>query len=191
MTKRDFLKQLKKRLRLLPWQEREKLIAYYSELIEDEVEEGRRETEAVSRRGNIDMIAEQTLRDYISEQCGAPGDKKVKLRSGGFGIRLAIAIVSFPVWLPLYLSGWSVLISLYVSALSCVAAGVLYVAPAAFMLASEGAAGGVQLGCSIAAVGAGILLGMGAWELTKLWLNMSKWLCRGIRYSFRKEAEAV
>lgn len=49
MTKRDFLKQLKKRLRLLPWQEREKLIAYYSELIEDEVEEGRRETEAVSR----------------------------------------------------------------------------------------------------------------------------------------------
>lgn len=191
MTKRDFLKQLKKRLHLLPWQEREKLLAYYCELIEDEVEEGRSEEEAVLRRGNVDMIAEQTVREYISERCGAPDGKSVKLRSGGFGLRLTIAIVSFPVWLPLYLSGWSVLISLYVSALACVAAGVLYVAPAAFMLASEGAAGGFQLGCCIAAVGAGVLLGMGAWELTKLWLKMSKWLCRGIRYSFRKEAKAV
>ncbi len=188
MTKNEFLKLLKKKLRLLPPQERQRVLDYYSEMIEDEIEAGHSEVDAVSRRGSIDAIAEQTLREYIAERSEGETeeDEKNKLPTSGFGKRLAIAVVSFPIWLPLYAAGWSVLAALFASAISCILAGVVRLAPSVMIILTDGAAGWFQVGICITALGCGILLGCGSWELTKLWLKMTGWLCRGIRYSFRK-----
>lgn len=188
MTKTEFLKQLKKKLRMLPEQERQRVLDYYNELIEDEMEEGHSEADAVSRRGSIADIAEQTLREYVRDHGTAEkGTEGNVLPRSGFGKRLTITIISFPLWLPLYATGWSVLVSLFAAALSCVLAGIVRLIPSLLIATTDGAAGWFQVGICITALGFGVLLAFGSWELTRLWLKMSRWLCRGIRYSFHKE----
>lgn len=185
MNKNEFLKQLKKNLRLLPAQERQKVLDYYSEMIEDEIEEGRSEVDAVSRRGNAAEIAKQTVREYFSARDdGISENEQIKSTSNGLAKRLTITILSFPLWLPLYAAGWSILTSLFAAAFSCALAGVACLIPSIILIVTDGAAGVFQCGMCMAALGCGIVLGYGSWELTKLWLKMSGWLCRGIRYSF-------
>lgn len=193
MTKIEFLKQLKKKLRPLPEKERQRILDYYTEIIEDEMEEGRSEADAVSRRGTVTEIAEQTLRDYVCEHklSDTEDGKNSGAYYGGRGKRLVIAAVSFPIWLPLYAAGWSVLAALLIAAVSCSLGGAVCLIPSFIMIAFEGAVGWVQTGICFIALGCGVLLEFGSWELTKLWLKMTRWLWRGIWYSFRKEAEEL
>lgn len=61
MSKKEFLKSLKRRLRALPADEREKALSYYSELIDDRTENGSTEEAAVDALGTIPQIADEIL----------------------------------------------------------------------------------------------------------------------------------
>ena len=63
MSKKDFLKKLKGKLKALPSFERDRTIAYYDELIEDRKEAGATEEAAVYAMGDIDNIAAEILSD--------------------------------------------------------------------------------------------------------------------------------
>lgn len=67
MTKIEFLAQLEKRLAQLPENERKSRLDYYSELIDDMIEDGLSEEEAVERLGSSEEIASRAMR------AGAPG----------------------------------------------------------------------------------------------------------------------
>ena len=61
--KQIFIHQLKKKLANLPEKERKKSLAFYSEMIDDAMEDGMSEAEAVKSLGDVNDIA----RDILSE----------------------------------------------------------------------------------------------------------------------------
>lgn len=61
MTKKEFLHTLSRKLSLVHPKEREETIGYYAELIDDMMEEGYAEEEAVGRLEDIDVIAQRIL----------------------------------------------------------------------------------------------------------------------------------
>ena len=61
MTKKVFLTELKKKLGKLPKSEVKKRLSFYSEIIDDKIEEGFSEEDAVADVGGIDEIAKLIL----------------------------------------------------------------------------------------------------------------------------------
>ena len=67
MNKKEFLAQLRKGLSGLPREDIEDRLAFYSEMIEDRMEEGFSEKEAVSAIGSVDEIVSQIVADTSLE----------------------------------------------------------------------------------------------------------------------------
>ena len=76
MTKLKFLLALNERLSSLPRTEVEERLGFYSEMIEDRMEEGLSEEESVACIGSVDEIAAQIL----SESTAGNKDKKTEER---------------------------------------------------------------------------------------------------------------
>lgn len=68
MNKHEFLDHLERLLKSLPRQERQKMLAYYTEMIDDRMEEGMSEQEAVQDLGDAGMLAEQILSAQPSKE---------------------------------------------------------------------------------------------------------------------------
>ena len=109
MTKKDFLATLRKKLRALPMSEVRERLGFYSEIIDDKMEEGLSECEAVADVGDIDEIAEQILAEVEIPI------KKSKAHASPW--QIALLIIGSPVWFPILLSVyavmWSVVITLW------------------------------------------------------------------------------
>lgn len=61
MNKEKFLAALRRRLRVLPADEEERILAYYREMIEDKVESGWAEEDAVREYGSVSALARKIL----------------------------------------------------------------------------------------------------------------------------------
>ena len=61
MSKQEFLAQLRKGLSGLPQDDIEERLTFYSEMIEDRMEDGLSEDEAVSSVGSVDEIVSQAV----------------------------------------------------------------------------------------------------------------------------------
>ena len=61
MNKQDFLKELSRALSGLPREDLEERLAFYSEMIDDRMEDGLSEEEAVADIGSIDEAASQII----------------------------------------------------------------------------------------------------------------------------------
>ncbi len=85
MSKKEFLKKLKKALNDLPREERNKTIEYYSELIADRVEDGTSEEEAVAAMGSIDEICGNIRQDAE--------EKGVKLKKSGGAVKKVLILI--------------------------------------------------------------------------------------------------
>ena len=126
MRKQEFLDKLRKGLKGLSPEEVEEQLNFYGEMIDDRMEEGLSEEEAVAGIGDIGDILSQHTKDE-------PPAKEKRTRKGweilllvlGSPIWLALVIAAAAVILSLYAALWSVVISLwavFVSlAASCVA----------------------------------------------------------------------
>ncbi|MBE6928565.1 MAG: DUF1700 domain-containing protein [Ruminococcaceae bacterium] len=104
MTKLQFLMALRERLSGLPSDEIEERLRFYSEMIEDRMEEGISEEEAVRAVGSIDEIA---------AQLEPPSKTKMKRQLKGWEI--AFLVLTAPIWLSVLLSVVSVVFSAGVS----------------------------------------------------------------------------
>lgn len=112
MNKLEFLKSLENALCGLPQQEIQKSLDFYSEMIDDRIEDGVLEEAAVSQIGDVNEIAEQILAD-------TPITKLVKQkinqkRRMGVG-EIVLLVLGSPIWLSLLISLVAVVISVYVS----------------------------------------------------------------------------
>ena len=105
MNKQQFLKALRKRLSTLPKAELEERLRFYSEMIEDRMEEGLSEAESVAAVGSAEEIAAQIM--------GEDPPPVGKPRKKGWAITLLI--LGFPLWFPLLVAAFAVALSLYVS----------------------------------------------------------------------------
>lgn len=128
MNKEIFIKELKKGLKRLPGEEKRKQLSYYSELIDDMVEDGMSEAEAVVRLGDAKDICDNILKEFSAQ---TSPDKTNKPSTGWKVILIILIVLGSPVWLSIFLAVFAVALAIYV----CFWAVVVSLFAVAFALA--------------------------------------------------------
>ena len=129
MNKIEFLGNLTEQLRNLPKAEVEKLTSFYDEMIQDRLEDGMSEEEAIERIGSVVDAAEAAMQDVSLPSLMKASVKKSREKSSSKTLWLILVILGFPVWFPLlltffavvfvvYLTLWILIVTLYVMELS-------------------------------------------------------------------------
>ena len=166
MTKSEFLAGLRSALAGLPEADIEKSLDFYSEMIDDRVEDGISEEEAVAALGSIEDIKTQILKDIPITKIIK---EKVKPKRSFRGWEIAVIIIGFPLWFPLLIAAAAVIFSVYVTLWSVIVA--LFAADVAFFAAAvagllgslpifilgNAAAGMLLIGAGLLCAGLGIL----------------------------------
>lgn len=199
MTKQDFLTQLRKGLRGMPEHDLEERVTFYSEMIDDRMEEGLSEKEAVSAIGSVDSIIAQIVREVpmtklIKEKI-APRRRlkawEITLLILGSPIWLSLLIAAAAVVLALYVCLWSVMISLwsvFASVASCSVGGIL--AGVGFAYSGNAPTGIAMIGAAIICAGLAILLFFGCKAATQGILMLTKKIALKIKHCFIKKEVA-
>ncbi len=182
MDKAQFLYELKRRLSGLPQSDLDERLLFYSEMIEDRMEDGLKEEEAVAGIGSVDEIVEQIMEDIPLSRIVK---EKVNQRRSLKAWEILLLALGSPVWLPLLIAAFAVCLSLYIVlgavlisvwavdlSLAVCAVGGLAIA-VFYLLKGNPAAAGFLLGAAIICAGLAILLFIGCKALTKglLWLT--------------------
>ncbi len=111
MTKQAFLDALRAKLAGIPQDEIEEQLSFYAEMIDDRIEDGVPEEDAVAGVGDVDEIAAQILAEI---PLTVRVVEKVRPKRKPEGWEVALLILGFPVWLPLLIAAAAVAFSLYV-----------------------------------------------------------------------------
>lgn len=172
MTKYSFLEKLQGKLQDLPKREVEERINFYSEMIDDRMEEGLSEEEAVTAVGTVEEIAFQ-----ISEELrlgNPPKMKKAKRKLRAWEI--VLLVLGSPLWVALLLAVFAVVISLYAVLWSVNLC--LWAVELPFMLFSL-ISKGLLFGCTN--------LTQGSWYLTKNGCSLIKRFFSGKEMKYENE----
>ena len=111
MLKADFLRELENKLSDLPRDEVEERLGFYSEMIDDRMEEGLSEEEAVEAIGSVDAVYEETISDIpFTKLFKKKFSKDRKLST----FEIVLIVLGSPIWLSLLIALVSVLFSAYV-----------------------------------------------------------------------------
>jgi uncharacterized membrane protein len=110
MKKAEFLARLRQKLFILPQRELEDTLEYYSEMIDDYVENGCTPEEAVAKMGGVENVAAQVLAGTQTSASQTDGAKKEKKN----GNMLLLLILGFPLWFPLLIAAFCILLSVAV-----------------------------------------------------------------------------
>ena len=199
MSKQEFLVQLRKGLSGLPQEDIEERLTFYSEMIDDQMEEGITEEDAVSRIGSVDTIISQIKADIplaklVREKITPKKHVKIweiVLLVLGSPIWLSLLIAALAVILSLYASLWSVVISLWAvfgSLIGCAFGGVV----TGIVIACSGNAlsGIAMLAAGIICAGLSIFMFYGCKAATKGILILTKKFAVWIKNCFIKKEEA-
>lgn len=166
MNKSEFILELAQKLSQLPREEAQERLNFYSEMIDDRIEDGFSEEEAVSGIGSTDEVMAQILSDIPLYKI-----VKEKIRPGR-GLRafeIILLVLGSPVWLSLiiavaavifslYAALWSVIISLwavFVSLAACAVGGIA--AGVVFVCSGSGVTGAAIIGAGIVCAGLSVL----------------------------------
>ena len=116
MNKQEFLARLRSQLSGLSMEDIRKSLDFYSEMIDDRMEEGISEEEAVAAAGDVEQIASQ-----IRAEAGAPSAPSAPKKAPNLtGWGLALILLGFPLWLPLLIAAASIALALVISATAIV-----------------------------------------------------------------------
>lgn len=108
MDKRKFLILLQKGLSGMPQEDINERLNFYSEMIDDYMEEGLAEEEAVARIGSVNEIVTQIIGD-TPQPDSTPATKRRN------PWKIAMILLSSPIWLPLLISAFVIVFSLFIS----------------------------------------------------------------------------
>ncbi len=198
MGKQEFLDRLRGALAGLPLEDIEERLTFYSEMIDDRMEDGLSEAEAVAQAGSVEEIAAE-----ITGSIPLPKLVKERIRPKrrlaawevillvlGSPIWVSLLIALFAVVLSLYIVLWALIVSLwavdvalFASALGCAGAGVLLLVRGASLT------GLALISASLVLAGLGIFLCFGCIGASKGAAALTARLTRKIKSLFvRKEA---
>lgn len=183
MTKREFTEELKLLLDGLPKKEVEERIVFYSEMIDDRMEDGATEEEAVALIGSVEDVAAQIAAGFTvinGEKSRVPSKRKlgageIAILAIGSPVWLSLLIAAFAVGISLYVSMWAVVISVwacFITCAVCVPAGVV-IAVIGFTKGNV-ASGFAILGAAIFSAGLTILFLYASKALTKVSLTLTR-----------------
>ena len=168
MKKQEFMEKLKASLWAMPEGDKQRSMDYYGEMIDDRMEEGLSEEEAVAAVGDLDEIVKQILTETprppqvvqtaASEKKHMPIWLIVLLVLGSpvwASLLIAVAAVIFAVLVSL----WSVVISLYATAFALAISAVgLLIAVFSLLWIRQFAKGAVTVGGALICAGLAILI---------------------------------
>ena len=199
MSKQEFLVQLRKGLSGLPQEDIEERLTFYSEMIDDRMEEGFTEEEAVVAVGSAQEIIAQVVAEIPFAKIAKERIKSIRqLRVGeivllalGAPIWLSLGIAVFAVIFSLYISLWAVIISLwavFASFAACSIGGVL--ACVVFTVGGNGASGLAMLAAGIVCAGLAIFMFYGCKAVTDGILILTKKMAIWTKNCFIKKEVA-
>ncbi|MBQ9852040.1 MAG: DUF1700 domain-containing protein [Ruminiclostridium sp.] len=200
MNKKAFLWALMDGLSGLPMEDIERSLDYYSEMIDDRMEDGLSEEEAVAAMGPVKEICAQILAETpLSRLVKEAVRPKRKLRVW----EIVLLVLGSPVWVPLvaaavivvvsvYLSVWAVLLSLYAADLAVAVTGLAGgVALVQMLMAGRTAEGILFLGGGLVCIGLAILLFFGFNQVTKGLVWVTKQALLALKNSFVRKGAAA
>ncbi len=198
MNKTEFLTLLRKHLEGLEATDVESSVEYYAEMIDDRIEEGLDEESAVASVGTPEEAAKEILKNIPIVKLVK---NKVKTSKKPSATVIILLILGAPLWIPLLISAFFVILSVYVSlwaivsslwsvpvSLGATAFAALLSAPAC------GIIGGIwfcltYLGIGFILVSLSIFSGFGCVYATKGLAFLTKKAVLGLKYCFiKKEA---
>lgn len=159
MNKQEFLTKLRDGLSGLPQKDIEERISFYSEMIDDRIEEGMDQQKAIDEIGSVDEIISRILEETpLSTLVKEKAYKKRNLKT----LEIVLIILGSPIWFSLLIAAisiifavytviWSALISLWAIEVSF-AACVLGMLAASIIFALRG-----KFIIAIASVGLGLI----------------------------------
>ncbi|MBR3145084.1 MAG: DUF1700 domain-containing protein [Clostridia bacterium] len=183
MNKTEFLSRLKSALTGLPEEDIAERIEFYSEIIDDRIEEGMSEEEAISKIGTIDEVKAQILSDIPFPKIIKD---RIKPKRKLSAIEIVLIILGFPVWFPvivslitvalslyivvlsLIISLWAVFLSLIITTVAGIIIGVFYCAQKDFIR------GVMLIGASLSIAGVSIFVYYGCLAATKGIIKLTK-----------------
>lgn len=200
MTKQEFIAALRQRLHGLPQRDIEERLSFYGEMIDDHMEDGQEEAEAVAAIGSVEEIAAQIISDTpfarIAKERIRP---KRRLRGG----EIALLVLGSPLWLSLVIAAFAVAFSVFItlwavvasvwaafaSVAACGPAGIL--TGAVIALGGKGASGVALLGAGLACSGLAILLLFGCRAATSGCVLLTRRIALGIKKCFVGKEKTV
>lgn len=190
MNKEGFLNELRKGLSHLPEQDIDERVAFYSEMIDDRIEEGATEEEAVAASGSVEdiVLSETPLTKIVVE--------KIKPKRRLKGWEIALIILGSPLWLPLLIAAFAVILSLYIviwsliislwavelSLLACAVAGL--VGAVVFALKGNAPVAVASAGLCLLSAGLSVFMFYFCLFASKGILKLTKKAALGIKKSF-------
>ena len=174
MTKSEFLKSLCTSLHGLSDEDIKKSVDYYEEMIDDRMEDGKSEEEAVEGLGTIDEIKNNILEDIPITKIVK---EKIKPKRTLKAWEIILLIIGSPVWIPvtaamiivalvLYLCFWIVILWLYACDFAVFFSGFASIF-GAFVQNNGFNTGLFYAGSGIALVGGAILLFFGFTQIAR------------------------
>ena len=111
MKKQEFLDKLEKKISGLPKDDIKERLEFYSEMIDDRMEEGLSEEDAVAQIGLVDDVVSDIARETpLFKLVKEKAKPKRKMR----GWEILLLILGFPLWFPLLITGFVLLFVGYI-----------------------------------------------------------------------------
>ena len=193
MTKEAFLNELRKNLSGLPQEDIDERISFYSEMIDDRMEDGIPEEDAVAGIGSVESVKEQIMADIPLAKLVV---EKVRPKRSLKAWEIVLLVLGAPVWIPLIIAAiavvfalfvviWAVVVSVYAVALSLAVAALGCLAGAVFYLVLGNPAGALfAFGAGTVCAGLAILLFLASVQISKAAAKLTGRMLLGIKNSF-------
>ncbi|MCR5564909.1 MAG: DUF1700 domain-containing protein [Gammaproteobacteria bacterium] len=193
MKKQEFLNELRRQLRGLPQDEIENRVSFYEEMINDMIDEGKTEDQAIIEIGTVDSVVSEIAKDTPFKTVIK---ERYRPKRSLTALEIVLLVLGFPLWFPLlvtfftlclvgYILEWVLVIVTYAVEAALIAAGVAGIATFFVYLANSNPAIWM-LGAALLSLGAAFLFIFVCIGATKLSIRLSKAIATGIKKSFIK-----
>lgn len=200
MRKQEFLDKLKASLWAMPEADKQRSMDYYAEMIDDRMEDGLSEEEAVAAIGDLDEIVKQIL----TESPRPPATVKKEQKQQKRGLEpwmIVLLVLGSPLWISLvtaavsvvfsvYVSLWSVVLVLYTVAVAVGAAAIGCIVGSFFMIGRT-ATIAVAWGAALLCTGLAILLFLLGNLAAKGMIELTKLCWQGVKSIFQRKEQTV
>ena len=200
MRKQEFLDKLRGRLWAMPEADKQGSVDYYAEMIDDRMEDGLSEEEAVAAIGDLDEIVKQILNETPRPpQVVESTQKQNKVKNKVAPWMIVLLVLGAPLWIPLvagvgssvlgvYVSLWSVVIALYATAFALAVSAIgLLVAAFSLLWIRRFGKGAVMVGGALICAGLAILIFLLSNLAAKGLVALTKLIWNGITGIFRRK----
>lgn len=196
MNKQEYLEAIRSRISAMPADDVNRFMDYYSEMIDDRVEDGLSEEEAVADIGSPEAAVEQILEEMPLTKLVK---EKIKPKHELKAWEVILIVLGSPVWIPLLITAavllltlwivaFALLISFYAVVLSFVVAGIGgLICAIPLFIANSPYTAVLMLGAALIGIGIAILFVVSVKPVTVGIFKVCKASVNGIKRMFVKE----